>query len=436
MRPTLLMICLLGMIAALSLVVILVSESLAPYTGVLAGVLLVVFFLDALRSWPGEQFAVRFRLPKSLFVGAQDYMEIEVSTPESWPSLMARVAVECSPLLNPVDRHDFRLEPDSRNLVKLDLVPRRRGRASVERLWLRWNGPLGLASWTRTIPVEQKIAVLPDIRAVSRDALKFSARDALFGIKPQWQQGDGSEFDALREYIPGLDSRSIDWKSTARHKKLICKEFQTERNHQIILAYDTGHLMMEEVDGLPKLDHAIKAGLLLSYLSLRNGDRVGLIGYDAKVRHYQGPVGGTQNFNRLQEVCARLDYHTEETNYTLAMVELMSRLNRRSLIILLTDFADTVTSELMIDNIRRLARRHLVIFVALRDREITDLANRSCENFEELTTRVIANDFLQERQIVLEKLARLGVQCVDTTVENLGVDLLNKYIHVTQREMI
>ena len=117
--------------------------------------------------------------------------------------------------------------------------------------------------------------------------------------------------------MPGLDSRFIDWKHSARHRKLLCKEFRTERNHPIVLAFDTGHLMIEPVDGLPRLDHAINAGLLLAWVSLQGGDLVGLFGFDEMLRQYQQPRRGVSNFSHLLRATARLDYHHTETNFTL-----------------------------------------------------------------------------------------------------------------------
>ncbi len=116
----------------------------------------------------------------------------------------------------------------------------------------------------------------------------FFAQEAIYGIKTQLQKGEGAEFEALREYAPGFDSRFIDWKHSARHRKLLCKEFRTERNHQVIMAFDTGYLMLEPVDGVTRLDHAINAGLVLAWISLHGGDLVGTYGFDAAVRHYLG----------------------------------------------------------------------------------------------------------------------------------------------------
>tara|TARA_R110002073_G_scaffold255748_5_gene418334 strand:+ start:2206 stop:3516 length:1311 start_codon:yes stop_codon:yes gene_type:complete len=436
MRPSLKALYIFGGLILVSLAVVVFAEEGAMITVVLAGIFLVILFLDGLKSWPGSEFSIRHRLPNCLYMGATDHMELEVIVPDAWGACRMEIAVDVEEKITPVTVFYLMIDSLSRNLGTVPLTPLLRGKSSVDRIWVRWQGPLGLASWTRRIDIMNSLPILPNIRSVSQDAVKFSARDALFGIKPQWQLGNGSEFDALREYVPGFDSRAIDWKSSARHHKLICKEFQTERNHQIILAYDTAHLMREPINGIPKLDHGINCGLLLSYLSLKNGDRVGVMGFDSKVRQYLGPTGGVQNFTKIQQVTADLSYSSEEANYTLAMAELLSRLNRRSLIILLTDFEDTVTADLMIDNLKRLSERHLVVFVSLRDKDVFDFARKQVTQLDDLTGTVIAQDFIQERAIVLEKLTRMGVQCLDTSVEDLKVDLLNSYLHIKRREMI
>ncbi len=193
--------------------------------------------------------------------------------------------------------------------IALPLVPRRRGRIEITRIWLRWRGPLGLIERVLRIPVARNVDVLPNVRGVHSAALQFFAQEAIYGIKSQQQKGEGAEFEALREYAPGLDSRFIDWKHSARHRKLLCKEFRTERNHQIIMAFDTGYLMLEPVDGITRLDHAINAGLMLAWVSLQGGDLVGTFGFDAAVRQYLGPLRGVSSFARIQRATAELDYH-------------------------------------------------------------------------------------------------------------------------------
>ena len=141
-----------------------------------------------------------------------------------------------------------------------------------------------------------------------------------------------------------------------------------ERNHPVILAFDTGHLMQEPVDGVPRLDHSIGLGLMLARFAVMAGDLVGSYAFDSRPRQYLAPDRGMHAFRRLQQASAGIAYSNDETNFTLGLAELQTRLRRRSLIVLFTDFIDTVTSELLLENVRRIATRHLLIFVTIRDR--------------------------------------------------------------------
>jgi uncharacterized protein (DUF58 family) len=271
-------------------------------------------------------------------------------------------------------------------------------------------------------------------------AIALSRQDSIFGNKDQRALGDGSEFDALRDYQPGFDRRAIDWKHSARHRRLVCKEFRSERNHQIVLALDTGHLMREPIAGVPRLDHAINAGLLLGYASLKGGDRVGLFGFDSRVRLYADPVGGVDRFARLLRLTAELDYAAEETNFTLGLTLLAQKLQRRSLIVLITDFVDTVTAELMLENLGRLAARHLVLFVTMQDPELRGLIDAAPDtvpgSLAAVARAVVADELRRDRLIVLERLRRLGVQCLEAPAGRIGTDLINRYLAIKQREMI
>jgi uncharacterized protein (DUF58 family) len=264
----------------------------------------------------------------------------------------------------------------------------------------------------------------------------MSARQAFYGSKVQRERGSGSEFDALQDHAPGLDSRAIDWKHSARHRKLVSKEFQAERNHQLIVAVDSGRLMSEPLEGIAKLDHAINAGLVLAYAGLHGGDRVGVFGFDSEPRLYTPPQGGMRSFARVQETLAKLDYRETETNFTLALTDLLGRLNQRSLVVVMTDFVDTITAQLMVENLGRLAARHVILFVTLRDPAIADAAERRPRDLESLAQAVIAGDMGRERAQVLERLRRLGVLCLETDAKRLNTDLINRYLAVKTRELV
>jgi uncharacterized protein (DUF58 family) len=248
--------------------------------------------------------------------------------------------------------------------------------------------------------------------------------------------GDGAEFHALTEFQSGMNRRAIDWKQSARHGMLLAKEYREERNQQIILAIDSGRLMCEPVGGLPRIDRALRAAMLLSYVGLKLGDRVGFYAFDAVPRLSSGAVSGASAFPLLQRLAANIDYSTEETNYTLGLTQLSGDLPRRSLIVIFTEFADTVSAELMIENVARLLKRHLVLFVVFRDEELEGIADREPVETDDVSRAVVADLLLREREVVIGRLRRLGVQIINARADQLDASLINTYLDLKRRDLL
>ncbi|WP_114951512.1 DUF58 domain-containing protein [Sphingosinicella terrae] len=314
------------------------------------------------------------------------------------------------------------------------LKAERRGTAGIEALWLRCKGPLGLAWKQRQIRLDQAVLITPDIRPVREKGAQMVNRDAMHGQIAQLQIGEGAEFEALADYRPGMDRRSIDWKTSARHTMLIAKEFRTERNNHVVMAVDCGRAMCEPlVDGLPRVDRAVSAALLTAFVALRDGDRVGLFAFDSRPRASSRPISGPRAFPMLQRVAAGIDYSAHETNYTLAMATLAESLSRRSLIIFFTEFADTISAELMLGATGALLKRHLVLFVVLRDEELEALTAAEPAEPEDVSRAVMAASLLRERRLVLTRLRHMGVHVIEAAADQAGPALVNAYLELKRR---
>jgi uncharacterized protein (DUF58 family) len=407
----------------------------------LAGVawIVVVFGLVALDALlAGSRQAMRLDLtaPGSLSVGAPAEVRIEAAFERGRAPAVLEWALGTGERLEVTPRRGaFELQ-EGRGGVVTSARPVRRGEAVFERLWARWRGPLGLAWKQRSDALEHTAPVTPDVRAVREEAIRLFSRDAPFGVKPELDQGDGSEFQALREFQTGMDTRTIDWKHSARHGALVAKEFRTERNHPMVFAIDTGRLMCEPLGGLPRIDRALNAALLLAYVGLKAGDRVGFFGFGAKPVLSSGAVSGVGAFPLLQKLASKLDYSSDETNFTLGLTQLSGELERRSLVVVFTDFADTTSAELMIENVGRLLRRHLVLFVVFRDEELEALAQAEPAEPDDVSRAVIAAALLRERDLVVARLRRMGVHVVDAPADQMGSALLSSYIDVKRRDLL
>ena len=316
------------------------------------------------------------------------------------------------------------------------LTPQRRGPGALEGLWARWRGPLGLVWLQRTEGAGQTIAVTPDVNRVKEQALRLFSRDAPFGLRAQIERGEGGDFHALTDFQTGMDLRAIDWKQSRRHGKLVAREHRTERNHHVVAAIDCGRLMCAPTPQGPRIDQSINAALLLAFASLKMGDRVGLLAFDAKPRVSSGMVAGAQAFPLLQRLAADIDYSTEETNFTLGLTTLAGRLDRRALVVVFTDFADPTSAELMLENVGRLMRTHLVLFVVFRDDELETLADQEPTEPDDVSRAVIAAALMQQREIVLTRLRRLGAMMVEARGDDLGLALLDSYMDAKRRELV
>ncbi|MBI5849863.1 MAG: DUF58 domain-containing protein [Planctomycetes bacterium] len=321
--------------------------------------------------------------------------------------------------------------------AELPLVATRRGPCVVSRIWLRWTGPFGLVARTWERKLDAHVPAVQDVGAARAVALRFFGSRALtIGLKVERFAGEGSEFESLRTWTPGLDPRGVDWKASARHRRLVCRRFRAERNHQLIAAIDCGHLMSEPLAGIPRVDHAVQRALALAWLALRTGDRVGLFGFDAEPRAFVEPQAGVRAFTVLRRAAAALEYGDAETNFALGLLSLTERLRRRSLVVVFTEFADSITSELMLDHVARLARRHVVIFVALRDPAVETLVEDAPTRLLDVHRAVVAGGLRAEREAVLQRLRRARVHVVDAEPDSATVQLLNRYLDIKRRELV
>ncbi|MEJ2124433.1 MAG: DUF58 domain-containing protein, partial [Alphaproteobacteria bacterium] len=319
-------------------------------------------------------------MPDKIFIGEHGIVTLSVAQAGNWRPIRFEMILEQRGDVEPPSPGSVILPSRQEANIVFPIIPLRRGRIWVDRVWVRWQGPLGFIEFSKVMDIDREIDVIPNVRGVHKTAIQFLTNEIIFGEKVQ-QKGEGTEFEALREYRAGDDIRFIDWKHSARHNKMLSKEFRTERNHQIVMGFDTGHLMVEPLGGMPRLDHCINAGLRLAYISLRSGDLVGTFGFDADVRQYVQPVRGASSFARIQRATADLNYNYHETNFTLGLAELNARLKRRALVILFTDFVDTITAELLIESMQRIANKHVVVFVTLRDSFLQQKMDHMPEQF-------------------------------------------------------
>jgi uncharacterized protein (DUF58 family) len=375
---------------------------------------------------------ITFDIPSFLYVGDTFKLQITVKTPEKSKVFKIKLFLETMGDTNILPLSEIEVK-NGMGTGFIPITPKKRGRLKIKNLWMAFRGPLEFLEARKKIPHNKIVDITQNVKGLHAEALEFFTKDISTGQKLQPLKGAGSEFESLTDYTIGMDNRFIDWKRSARHHKLLAKEFRPEKNNQIILGFDTGRLMTEPIAGRPRLDHFVRAGLMLGWVSLRAGDLVGSCGFDFVFRNFLAPGRTPSFFLKLQRFTSNLSYQTTETNFTLSLTELAGKLRHRALIVLFTEFGDSVSASLLLECLELLTKKHVVIFVSIPDPISSYLPKVYPQDFSKMAEAVIADNFRKERAIVLERMNRLGVYSLDIEWNKLGASLINRYLTIKRR---
>ena len=428
--PTVLTARLLAALALVALVVGALLPSLWFAVPLAALVLLVLSLADAVLA--GQLADARLLAPPLVEVGEDAELTMLADFAPGAQIGTAEAALSFDPRLGGGGRAEAPLSstPDGSWMATANLRPERRGEAPIETLWLRWTGPLGLGARQAQRALDTSVAIRPALGPIRSPQLQAFFRDAQFGMVARRIRGAGTQFEAMTEYEPGMDRRRIDWKRSARHMHLQAREYESERDNQIVFAFDCGQAMCEPIEGVARLDRAVTAALTSSYIALKGGDRVALFGFAARPQVATPFYNDARAFHRLQKSAAGLDYRSEEPNFTLALATLAARLKRRSLVVLFSDFTDLTSAQMMVESIGRLSKHHLVLFVTMQDEELEELVAEEPKDMDTLAMAVTADTLARERALVLERLRHMGVDVIEAPWEAISYRLIDRYLDI------
>jgi uncharacterized protein (DUF58 family) len=331
-----------------------------------------------------------------------------------------------------------RVPPLSLAVLEYRATPRRRGTYAFRRVDALVSSRLGF--WQRSVwvPCATEVRVYPDVRQIARYTV-LARRDRLstMGVRRSRKLGTDNEFERLRDYIEGDEPRHMDWRATARRRKLTVRAHQTNQSQRLLFLIDSGRMMAGDTgSGLSPLDHALNAMLLLSHVALIRGDQVGLLAFSDRVRAYVPPGGGPRRINRIVHSVHNLFPELVEPRYDRAFVELEKRCRKRSLVVLVTNLFDDVNAQIVSDHLGNVVGRHLPLGVFLRDHDIFALADAAPESGPGLYRGAAAAALLTWRERALAGLRLRGVLTLDLFPDDLTAPLINQYLQIKARHLL
>jgi len=340
-------------------------------------------------------------------------------------------------LRDQVPQVEIRAAAGAEAAAKYDIEPVARGDHTLGDVFLRYQSPLRLAErWARA-RLAQTVRVYPNLQEVRQQSIHLArSRQIEMQQRRARTRGIGREFESLREYREGDEYRNICWSATARRGKLVTKLYQAERSQTIWVVIDCGRLMQARVRGFAKLDYAVNTALCLAEVALYSGDRVGLLAYDRAPTQRLLPQRGSEHLRLLMEKLVDLRTGALEADHLRAMGVLRNSQKRRSLVIWLTDLAETAMTPEVIDAALQLTPQHLLLFAVIGQPDLLEMARQDPTNAAGMYAASAAQEILQRRQVLLARMRDRGALLVEVDAAAMSAAVVNAYLDVKQQNRL
>ncbi len=421
----------LAIVAATASLLVLVSPWPQTTLWAVGAALLVAFVVDWLAAVRPAAVPVERDLPGVVPLGGTAEVVWRVTNPGG-RRLRLRLADELAPSLHPASRRArLSVPPRGRVSARTTLHPQRRGLFTPTEVVLRIVGPLGLGARQGRLRVPSRLRVYPPFKSREEAELRIDkARILEIGLRSAPGRGGGTEFDALREYTVDDEFRRVDWAATARTGKPIVRTYRPERNQTILLLLDAGRMMAGQVAGVPRLDHAMDAVMMLTAVASRLGDRVGMVAFDQEVRAVVPPGSGRNQLGRVTEAMYALEPELVESDYRGAFASTLGRFRRRSLLVLFTELAEQAVTETVVPVLPLLSRHHLVLVASVTDPEVAAWASSVPTDASGAYRKAAAVAARASRARTVARLRGLGATVVDAEPGRLAPRLADAYLKV------
>jgi uncharacterized protein (DUF58 family) len=401
---------------------------LVAFDGLLLGVALADWWLA---TRPAE-LEVERELPGIVPLDGESRVVWRVANRRGGRGVHLALADELAPSLAATTRRARLTVPaHGRAVAATAIRPTRRGRFTPTELTLRVEGPLRLAARQGRRRLPGTLRVYPPFKSRDEAELRIDkARILEIGLRSAQGRGGGTEFDSLREYGADDEFRRIDWAATARAGKAIVRTYRAERNQTVLLLLDAGRTMAGRVEGVPRLDHAMDAVMMLTAVATRLGDRAGLVAFDSEVRAAVNPGHTRDQLSRVTEAMYAIEPRLVESDYRGAFAETLVRFRRRAMLVVLTELAEQAVAETLLPALPLIARNHLVLVASVTDPEVETWARSTPAEAAAAYRKAAATASLEARRRTVARLRGLGAVVVDARPGRLAPDLADAYLRV------
>ncbi|CAD7803056.1 hypothetical protein CHRY9390_01018 [Chryseobacterium aquaeductus] len=413
-----------------------------PFLMILGQIVLLVVFLAAMVDYlllfreKNGVLAQRI-LPEKLSNGDENPVKVDVKNNYSF-KINIRIIDE---IPFQFQKRDFLIEKEigsgKNTLFQYILEPKERGEYNFGALNIFVSSPLGFVSKRFTFQKDAFLPAYPSfIHLRKYELMALQNEFMLGGIKKIRKLGHTMEFEQIKEYVPGDDVRTINWKATSKSNRLMVNQFQDEKAQRIFMLIDKGRTMKIPFKGLSLLDYSINATMALSHIILKKGDRAGMMTFSKKTENKVAADNKSGQLRKISESLYNIKTDFFESDFNRLYQDVKYSLNQRSLILLFTNFETLDALNRQMKYLRGIAKNHLLVVVFFKNSELQTLIHKNPESIQEIYDEVIAEKFEFEKKLIIQELRKYGIFSIYTLPENLNVDVINKYLEIKARGIL
>ncbi len=429
-------------LALLLVVILFVISFFAPFffyvalivLAVIAALITVEIFMLFHKK---EGIAAKRIVPERLSNG--DKNEIGLNIKNNYPFAVAVEIIDELPFQ--FQERNFLLtnnfSKQSQKQINYTIVPKERGLYQFGSINIYATTLTKLTSKRYKIIQNENIAVYPSFLNLRKHEL-LASKTALLpnGIKRTRKIGQSSEFEQIKDYVTGDDLRHVNWKASAKKQHLMVNHYQEEKAQNVYLLIDKGRTMKMPFDGMSLLDYSINAALMLANISIKRQDKAGLWTFEKKTDIFLKADNKMLQVRKIVDALYHIDTNFKESNYEYVLTDSLKKIQKRSLLILFTNFETLDALKRQLPYLRALAKKHVLLTIIFENTLLNDVHSRKINSTKDIYIQTIASKFVHEKQLIIQELQMHGIKTVYTKPADLSVNLLNKYLEIKRQEII
>jgi len=329
------------------------------------------------------------------------------------------------------------IEKEKSETINYYLEPTIRGEYLFGNINVFIRTRLGLIAKKETTESARSVAVYPSI-------IQMKQQELIALNHPSFTQGENKvrkigrsyEFDQIKQYVPGDDTRNINWKATSTQNELMVNHYEDERSQQIYSIIDKSRVMKTPFNGLTLVDYAINASLAFSNIVLKKEDKAGIISFSKKVDTSLKADKGNRHLKKIMYALYKEKYDYQEANYEALYYTIRRSISNRSLLFLYTNFDSLYALERNIPILRMINRYHLLVVVFFENTELEEYSQKKSKTVLDIYQQTIAKKFILEKNQIIKELNKHGIQAIKSTPEGLSANTINKYLDLKSTGVI